>query len=53
MVGGYLVEKEFRRSLSPSGWDPVITPIASVGFTLAVVMAVVGLGRSRPGQAWS
>jgi len=45
MVVGYLVEKEVRRSVSPSGWNPVTTPIVSVGLTLAVAMAVMGLRR--------
>lgn len=45
MVVGYLVEKEVRRSVSPDGWNPVTTPIVSVGLTLAVAMAVMGLRR--------
>jgi hypothetical protein len=46
MVGGYLVEREFRQVVRPSGFDPVVTPIAVAGFGLAVPMAVIGLGRS-------
>ncbi len=43
MTGGYLVEQEFRDVLSPDGWDPVVTPVAAVGFVLSVTMAVMGL----------
>ena len=47
-VCGYLIEREFRTALSPSGWDPVVTPVAAAGFTLALVMAGLGLpGRRR------
>jgi hypothetical protein len=43
MAGGYLIEKEFRGAMSPSGWDPVVTPIAGAAFVLALTMGVVGL----------
>lgn len=43
MSCGYLVEKEFRTAMTPTGLDPVTTPIAATGFGLAVVMAVTGL----------
>jgi hypothetical protein len=43
MVGGYLLEKEFRAAMAPSGFDPVITPIAAAGVGLAVAMAAIGL----------
>ncbi len=39
MSAGYLVEREFRRALTPAGWDPLVTPFAAVGFVLSVVMA--------------
>ena len=45
MACGYLIEKEFRRALVPGRWDPVVTPIAGAGFTLALAMAVLGLRR--------
>jgi hypothetical protein len=44
MVAGYLVEREFRQVTRPSGFDPVVTPIAVAGFCLALPMAVLGLG---------
>jgi len=47
MTCGYLVEREFRSSLSPASWDPLATPIAAVAFPLAVAMAVSGVPRSR------
>jgi hypothetical protein len=43
MVGGYLVEREFRAALAPSGWDRATTPVAVAGFALAVPMARLGL----------
>ena len=43
MAGGYLIEREFREALSPSGWDPVVTPIALAGFVLALAMAALAL----------
>lgn len=52
MASGYLIEHEFRAALlSPGEWDPVVTPVAAVGFTLALAMA--GLGLCRWGCAWS
>jgi hypothetical protein len=47
MSGGYLVEREFRAAVSPSGWDPAVTPVAASGFLLSVVMALVALGDTR------
>ena len=46
MVGGYLVEREFRAALRPSGWDRPVTPVAVAGAGFAAVMA--GLGVRRP-----
>jgi hypothetical protein len=43
MVGGYLVEQEFRTALSPEGWDRTLTPVAVAGFTFAGPMAHLGL----------
>ena len=43
MAAGYLVENEFRSALRSGGWEPVVTPVAGVGFALAVAMAVLGL----------
>lgn len=49
MSAGYLVEAEFRRAVSPGGIDPVVTPVAVAGFTLAVAMAVLGRAGGRSG----
>jgi len=46
MACGYLLEREFPRAFSRAGLDPVVTPIASGGFALAVAMARSGLRRS-------
>jgi hypothetical protein len=46
MAGGYLVEQEFRKAMTPARWDHAVTPVAAAGFTLAVAMARLGL-RSR------
>jgi len=43
MTGGYLIEREFRDVLSPTGWDPFVTPVAAVAFVLSAAMALVGL----------
>ncbi|HZJ07267.1 MAG TPA: hypothetical protein VFD59_17605 [Nocardioidaceae bacterium] len=43
MTGGYLIEQEFRDVLSSSGWDPLVSPVAAVGFGLSATMALVGL----------
>lgn len=43
MVGGYLVEHEFRMAMRPSGWDRAVTPVAVAGVGLAAVMADLGL----------
>jgi len=47
MACGYLIEREFRVALSPAGWNPTTTPIATAGFTLALAMAALGL-REQP-----
>jgi hypothetical protein len=44
MVGGYLSERVCRRRMTPTGFDPVETPIVAVGFAGTVAMAVL----SRP-----
>jgi hypothetical protein len=46
MTCGFLLEREFPKALSPTGLDPVVTPIAAGGFALAVAMARSGLRRS-------
>jgi hypothetical protein len=46
-VGGYLGERVVRGRLSEGGWDPVETPVAGVGLTLAAAMAVLGLRSGR------
>jgi hypothetical protein len=43
MVGGYLVEREFRTAFRPAGRDRVVTPVAAVAFGSAIPMAVLGL----------
>ena len=43
MVVGYLVERDFRQAMRPSGFDPVVTPIVATAFGLAVPMAILGL----------
>jgi hypothetical protein len=43
MTCGFLMEREFPKAFSPAGLDPVVTPVAAAGFTLAVVMAGTGL----------
>lgn len=45
---GYLVEREFRSAVSPSGRDPMVTPVAVTGMGLAMVMAALGLRIARP-----
>jgi hypothetical protein len=47
MTCGYLIEREFRAALTPSGWDRATTPVAAAGFALAVPMTRMGLS-SRP-----
>jgi hypothetical protein len=47
MIGGYLVEQEFRTAFKPSGWDRGVTPVAAAGFGLALPMAILGLQDSR------
>ncbi len=44
-VGGYLGERIVRERLSPGGWDPVETPVAAIGLTLAATMGILGLRR--------
>jgi hypothetical protein len=43
MTGGYLVEQEFRKAMTPARWDRAVTPVAAAGFALAVAMARRGL----------
>ena len=43
MVVGYLVEREFRGAMTPSGWDRAVTPVVGVGAGLAPIMAGLGL----------
>jgi len=48
MVAGYLGEALVRRRLRRSGFDPLESPLAVAGITLAAGMAVLGLrGRIR------
>ena len=42
MIGGYLVERFNRKLLTPSGADPLETPIVVVGLAGSVAMAVLG-----------
>ena len=42
-VAGYLGERVVRERLRPGGWDPVETPVAGLGVTLAAAMGVLGL----------
>jgi hypothetical protein len=42
MVGGYLVEQDFRTALTPAKWDCALTPVAAAGFMLALAMARLG-----------
>ncbi|TFV80147.1 hypothetical protein E4P40_18265 [Blastococcus sp. CT_GayMR20] len=41
MIGGYLVERFNRKLLTPSGFDPLETPIVVVGLAGSVAMAVL------------
>ncbi len=45
MTFGFLIEREFPKAFSPSGFDPVVTPVAAGGFALAAAMARSGLRR--------
>ena len=45
MIAGYLSERFSRRLLTPAGFDPVETPIVTVGLAGALAMAVVGARR--------
>jgi hypothetical protein len=47
MVGGYLVEREFRAAMKPSGWDRAVTPVGAAGAGLAAAMAVLALKADR------
>jgi hypothetical protein len=42
MIGGYLVERFNRKLLTPSGFDPLETPIVVVGLAGSVAMALLG-----------
>ena len=44
-VAGYLGERVVRERLRSGGWDPVETPAAGLGVTLAAAMGVLGLRR--------
>ncbi len=50
MVGGYLVERDTRIALYPSGWSPAVTPAAALGLGLAIPMAGIGLRRHERGK---
>jgi hypothetical protein len=41
MIGGYLVERFNRKLLTPSGFDPLETPIVVAGLAGSVAMAVL------------
>jgi hypothetical protein len=43
MIAGYSAERLVRRRLRPSSWDPVESPLAATGMTLAATMAILGL----------
>jgi hypothetical protein len=45
MTGGYLVEQEFRKAMTPASWDRAITPVAAAGLALALAMARLGLSK--------
>jgi hypothetical protein len=47
MVGGYLVEREFRAAMRPSGWNRAVTPVGAAGAGLAAVMAGLALRPDR------
>jgi hypothetical protein len=51
MVGGYLVEQEFRTAMRPRGWDRAVTPVGVAGAGLAAVMAGLGVIRPRHGPS--
>jgi hypothetical protein len=44
MVGGYLVERETRKALSPRSWDRLATPVIGAAVGLAALMGGLGLG---------
>ncbi|MGY2085485.1 hypothetical protein [Blastococcus sp. SYSU DS0539] len=48
MVGGYLSERLCRRRLTPTGLDPVETPIVALGFGGSVAMALLARRQPRP-----
>jgi hypothetical protein len=52
MVAGYLGEALVRRRLQRSGFDPLESPLAVVGVTLAGAMALLGLRGRAPDSAW-
>lgn len=47
MVGGYLAERLVRRRLRPGSTDPVETPLAAAGLSLAAAMVALGPPRGR------
>lgn len=52
MACGSLLEKEVRGALSPAGWNPTTTPIASAVFALALAMAALGLREQHRSQTF-
>jgi hypothetical protein len=42
-VPGYLLERQGRLRLQPSGWDSTETPLVVIGLGLSTVMAKLGL----------
>jgi hypothetical protein len=52
MVAGYLVEREFRAVMRPSGWDRALTPVALAGAGLAALMAGLGVLARHPGSSF-
>lgn len=50
MVGGYLIEREVRSAMTPTGFDPVVTSVVSAGLVLAASMAALAVALNA-GQA--
>jgi len=47
MVPGYLGEKLGRERLRPSNFDPLESPVVTIGLSLAAAMAALGLSSRR------
>lgn len=47
-VPGYLLERQVRARLRPSGWDPVESPLALAGVALSAAMATL----AHPSCGW-